>query len=138
MNKDDNHLTTTISPFLCFLWFAEPIQASERQDKRVFLLDSCTPEQALGIRLQSIQDVISQVMNINTSYSVFIFLLLHKNTVTPSQHSIDPVLFIISGTNTPPTEFADEIIKQLQPLSVLANSFYGKRKMSLLIMMNGL
>eukprot|EP00064_Thunnus_orientalis_P013628 superscaffoldBa00002250_g13667 len=38
----------------------EPIQASERQDKRVFLLDSCTPEQALGIRLQSIQDVISQ------------------------------------------------------------------------------
>ncbi|KAM7386441.1 hypothetical protein PAMA_009183 [Pampus argenteus] len=38
----------------------EPIQASERQDKRVFSLDSCTPEQALGIRLQSIQDVISQ------------------------------------------------------------------------------
>ncbi|XP_023144470.2 caspase recruitment domain-containing protein 11 [Amphiprion ocellaris] len=38
----------------------EPIQASERQDKRVFLLDSCSPEQALGIRLQSIQDVISQ------------------------------------------------------------------------------
>ncbi|XP_049418010.1 caspase recruitment domain-containing protein 10 isoform X1 [Epinephelus fuscoguttatus] len=39
---------------------AEPIQASERRDKRVFLLDSCSPEQALGIRLQSIQDVISQ------------------------------------------------------------------------------
>ncbi|XP_040917755.1 caspase recruitment domain-containing protein 11 [Toxotes jaculatrix] len=38
----------------------EPIQASERQDKSVFLLDSCSPEQALGIRLQSIQDVISQ------------------------------------------------------------------------------
>ncbi|XP_008294593.1 caspase recruitment domain-containing protein 10 [Stegastes partitus] len=38
----------------------EPIQASERQDKRIFLLDSCSPEQALGIRLQSIQDVISQ------------------------------------------------------------------------------
>ncbi|XP_019133781.2 caspase recruitment domain-containing protein 10 [Larimichthys crocea] len=38
----------------------EPIQASERRDKRVFLLDSCSPEQALGIRLQSIQDVISQ------------------------------------------------------------------------------
>lgn len=38
----------------------EPIQASERQDKRIFLLDSCSPEQALGIRLQSIEDVISQ------------------------------------------------------------------------------
>ncbi|XP_035510296.1 caspase recruitment domain-containing protein 10 [Morone saxatilis] len=38
----------------------EPIQPSERRDKRVFLLDSCSPEQALGIRLQSIQDVISQ------------------------------------------------------------------------------
>ncbi|XP_038550941.1 caspase recruitment domain-containing protein 11 [Micropterus salmoides] len=38
----------------------EPIQASERRDKRVFLLDSCSPDQALGIRLQSIQDVISQ------------------------------------------------------------------------------
>lgn len=38
----------------------EPIQASERRDKRVFMLDSCSPEQALGIRLQSIQDVISQ------------------------------------------------------------------------------
>nr|XP_020480622.1 caspase recruitment domain-containing protein 10 [Monopterus albus] len=38
----------------------EPIQASERRDKQVFLLDSCGPEQALGIRLQSIQDVIDQ------------------------------------------------------------------------------
>lgn len=38
----------------------EPIQASERRDRGVFLLDSCSPEQALGIRLQSIQDVISQ------------------------------------------------------------------------------
>ncbi|KAM9844027.1 caspase recruitment domain-containing protein 11 [Aulostomus maculatus] len=38
----------------------EPIQASERQDKQVFLLDSCTQEQVLGIRLQSIQEVISQ------------------------------------------------------------------------------
>ncbi|XP_059203259.1 caspase recruitment domain-containing protein 10 [Centropristis striata] len=38
----------------------EPIQASERRDKRVFLLDSCSQEQTLGIRLQSIQDVISQ------------------------------------------------------------------------------
>ncbi|XP_018523188.1 caspase recruitment domain-containing protein 10 [Lates calcarifer] len=38
----------------------EPIQPSERRDKRVFLLDSCSPEQALGIRLQSIEDVISQ------------------------------------------------------------------------------
>ncbi|XP_028268715.1 caspase recruitment domain-containing protein 11 isoform X2 [Parambassis ranga] len=38
----------------------EPIQASDRQDKRIFLLDSCSPEQALGIRLQSIQEVINQ------------------------------------------------------------------------------
>ncbi|XP_027898216.1 caspase recruitment domain-containing protein 10 [Xiphophorus couchianus] len=38
----------------------EPIQASEQKDKRIFLLDSCSPEQALGIRLDSIQDVISQ------------------------------------------------------------------------------
>ncbi|XP_033944307.1 caspase recruitment domain-containing protein 10 isoform X2 [Pseudochaenichthys georgianus] len=38
----------------------EPIQASERRDKKVFLLDSSIPEQALGIRLQSIQEVISQ------------------------------------------------------------------------------
>ncbi|KAL6103325.1 card10 [Pungitius sinensis] len=35
----------------------EPIQASETQDERVFL---CNPEATLGIRLQSIQDVISQ------------------------------------------------------------------------------
>ncbi|KAI4822687.1 hypothetical protein KUCAC02_008219 [Chaenocephalus aceratus] len=38
----------------------EPIQASEKRDKKVFLLDSSIPEQALGIRLQSIQEVISQ------------------------------------------------------------------------------
>ncbi|XP_068605881.1 caspase recruitment domain-containing protein 10 [Brachionichthys hirsutus] len=38
----------------------EPISASDRRDKRVFLLDSLSSEQALGIRLQSIQDVISQ------------------------------------------------------------------------------
>ncbi|XP_072224856.1 caspase recruitment domain-containing protein 10 isoform X2 [Leuresthes tenuis] len=38
----------------------EPIQAAERQDRRIFLLDSSSPEQALGIRLQSIQDVMSQ------------------------------------------------------------------------------
>ncbi|XP_034395595.1 caspase recruitment domain-containing protein 10 [Cyclopterus lumpus] len=38
----------------------EPIQASERRDKIVFLLDPCSLETALGIRLQSIQDVISQ------------------------------------------------------------------------------
>ncbi|XP_036798342.1 caspase recruitment domain-containing protein 10 [Oncorhynchus mykiss] len=38
----------------------EPIQATERNDKSVFLLDASTPEQALGISLQSIQDVISQ------------------------------------------------------------------------------
>uniref|UniRef100_A0A096LXV9 CARD domain-containing protein n=1 Tax=Poecilia formosa TaxID=48698 RepID=A0A096LXV9_POEFO len=36
--------------------FSEPIQASEQKDKRIFLLDSCSPEQALGIRLESIQD----------------------------------------------------------------------------------
>ncbi|XP_039681614.1 LOW QUALITY PROTEIN: caspase recruitment domain-containing protein 10 [Perca fluviatilis] len=38
----------------------EPIQASERRGERVFLLDPRSPKQALGIRLQSIQDVISQ------------------------------------------------------------------------------
>nr|XP_046163499.1 caspase recruitment domain-containing protein 11 isoform X2 [Oncorhynchus gorbuscha] len=38
----------------------EPIQATERNDKSVFLLDASTPEQALGISLQSIQEVISQ------------------------------------------------------------------------------
>ncbi|XP_058509366.1 caspase recruitment domain-containing protein 10 [Solea solea] len=38
----------------------EPVQASERRDKSVFLLKSCSPEQNLGIRLKSIQDVISQ------------------------------------------------------------------------------
>ncbi|XP_047426850.1 caspase recruitment domain-containing protein 11 isoform X2 [Mugil cephalus] len=38
----------------------EPIPASERQDKRIFLLDSHSPEQALGIRLESIQEVINQ------------------------------------------------------------------------------
>ncbi|KAK7939385.1 hypothetical protein WMY93_002711 [Mugilogobius chulae] len=32
----------------------------ERGDKKVFLIDSNTPEQALGVRMQSIQDVISQ------------------------------------------------------------------------------
>ncbi|XP_026201509.1 caspase recruitment domain-containing protein 10 isoform X2 [Anabas testudineus] len=37
-----------------------PIEASEMRDKTVFLLDSCNPDQALGIRLNSIQDVISQ------------------------------------------------------------------------------
>ncbi|XP_060946543.1 caspase recruitment domain-containing protein 10 isoform X3 [Limanda limanda] len=38
----------------------EPVQESERQDKSVFLLDSCSPDQALGVRLESIQEVISQ------------------------------------------------------------------------------
>ncbi|XP_068193006.1 caspase recruitment domain-containing protein 11 [Antennarius striatus] len=38
----------------------EPIPASDRKDKRVFFLDSLSPDQALGIRLQSIQDIISQ------------------------------------------------------------------------------
>ncbi|XP_076021198.1 caspase recruitment domain-containing protein 10 isoform X2 [Genypterus blacodes] len=39
---------------------AEPIQASERRDKKVFMLDSSPAEGAHGIRLHSIQDVISQ------------------------------------------------------------------------------
>lgn len=39
----------------------EPIQASDRQNKMVFVLDSSNPEQAQGIRLQSILDVVSQV-----------------------------------------------------------------------------
>lgn len=38
----------------------EPIQTSEQGDKKVFLLDSYTPEQVWGIQVQSIQDVISQ------------------------------------------------------------------------------
>ncbi|XP_054615839.1 caspase recruitment domain-containing protein 11 isoform X1 [Dunckerocampus dactyliophorus] len=38
----------------------ETIPASEKRDKRIFLLDSHAQEPALGIRLQSIQDVISQ------------------------------------------------------------------------------
>ncbi|XP_062263698.1 caspase recruitment domain-containing protein 10 isoform X2 [Platichthys flesus] len=38
----------------------EPVQESERQVKSVFLLDSFSPEQALGVRLESIQEVISQ------------------------------------------------------------------------------
>ncbi|KAM6957867.1 caspase recruitment domain-containing protein 10 [Aplochiton taeniatus] len=38
----------------------EPTQPSDRCDKKVFLLNSSTPEQALGIRLQSIQEVINQ------------------------------------------------------------------------------
>ncbi|CAF91731.1 unnamed protein product, partial [Tetraodon nigroviridis] len=38
----------------------EPILASERRDKTVFLLDSCSPENTQGIRLQSIQEVIGQ------------------------------------------------------------------------------
>ncbi|XP_034448951.1 caspase recruitment domain-containing protein 10 isoform X2 [Hippoglossus hippoglossus] len=38
----------------------EPVQESERQDKSVFWLDSCSPEQVLGVRLESIQEVISQ------------------------------------------------------------------------------
>ncbi|XP_011476805.1 caspase recruitment domain-containing protein 10 isoform X2 [Oryzias latipes] len=38
----------------------EPIQASDRQNKMVFVLDSSNPEQAQGIRLQSILDVVSQ------------------------------------------------------------------------------
>ncbi|KAF3700495.1 Caspase recruitment domain-containing protein 10 CARD-containing MAGUK protein 3 [Channa argus] len=38
----------------------EPIQASEMREKTVFLLETYSPDQALGIRLQSIQDVINQ------------------------------------------------------------------------------
>ncbi|KAL0992961.1 hypothetical protein UPYG_G00101530 [Umbra pygmaea] len=38
----------------------EPIQATEREDGSVFLLEASPPEQAYGIRLQSIQDVIRQ------------------------------------------------------------------------------
>ncbi|XP_055008781.1 caspase recruitment domain-containing protein 10 isoform X2 [Boleophthalmus pectinirostris] len=38
----------------------EHIPSSKQGDKQVFLLDSYTPEQTLGVRLQSIQDIISQ------------------------------------------------------------------------------
>lgn len=50
---------------ICFLWFAEPIVASERQDKTVFLLDSCSPDHTQGIRLQAIEEIISQVIKIH-------------------------------------------------------------------------
>lgn len=50
---------------ICFPWFAESILASERRHKTVFLLDSYSPEHSEGIRLQSIQEVISQVNKIN-------------------------------------------------------------------------
>lgn len=50
---------------ICSMWFAEPILASERQDKTVFLLDSCSPDHTQGIRLQSLQEVINQVIKIN-------------------------------------------------------------------------
>ncbi|CAL9693660.1 unnamed protein product [Knipowitschia caucasica] len=36
------------------------IPVTEREDKKVFLLNSYTTEQALGVRVQSIQDIISQ------------------------------------------------------------------------------
>lgn len=38
----------------------EPIQSSERKDKGVFLLDPCGPDQTVGIKLQSIQEVMNQ------------------------------------------------------------------------------
>lgn len=39
----------------------EQILISEQGDKKVFLIDSHPPERAFGVRMQSIQDVISQV-----------------------------------------------------------------------------
>lgn len=51
----------TSSFFFCLL-SPEPIPALERQDKKVFLLDTCSPEQPMGIQLGSIQEVISQVL----------------------------------------------------------------------------
>ncbi|XP_036408233.1 caspase recruitment domain-containing protein 10 [Megalops cyprinoides] len=38
----------------------EPISAADRKDKKVFLLDPSMQEQTLGVRLESIQDVIGQ------------------------------------------------------------------------------
>lgn len=38
----------------------EQIHVSERRDKKIFLLESCSPEQALGVRVESIQEVINQ------------------------------------------------------------------------------
>ncbi|KAM9392736.1 caspase recruitment domain-containing protein 11 [Pholidichthys leucotaenia] len=38
----------------------EPIQDSERQDKPILFLDSCGTDQTLGIRLQSIRDIINE------------------------------------------------------------------------------
>lgn len=53
------------TPAICFPWFAEHIAASERREETVFLLDSCSPEHTRGIRLQSIQEAISQVNKMN-------------------------------------------------------------------------
>lgn len=58
--------------------FSEPIQASEQKDKRIFLLDSCSPEQALGIRLESIQDVISQVKQNKKQLAALLSCAAHK------------------------------------------------------------
>lgn len=58
--------------------FSEPIQASEQKDKRIFLLDSCSPEQTLGIRLESIQDVISQVKQNKKQLATLLSRAAHK------------------------------------------------------------
>ncbi|CAB1341891.1 unnamed protein product [Coregonus sp. 'balchen'] len=58
----------------------EPIQATERNDKSVFLLDASTPEQALGIRLQSIQDVISQADELQLETLPLLYHTLEPNT----------------------------------------------------------
>lgn len=63
-NKRAPPLTATRLPL-----FAEPIPAPERRDKAVFLLDPCSPEQAEGVRLQAIQEVISQVSCLRPSSS---------------------------------------------------------------------
>lgn len=64
----------------------------------MFLLDSCSPEQALGIRLQSIQDIISQVLKKNTQLlTVFpkkIILLFFSCQTNTWPHLLFPVYFM--------------------------------------------
>lgn len=59
----------------------EPIPAGERQDRTVFLLDSCSPEHSLGIRLESIQEVISQVLKKKKRRVLWFILFSCENTL---------------------------------------------------------
>ncbi|KAG7326076.1 hypothetical protein KOW79_011001 [Hemibagrus wyckioides] len=69
----------------------EPIPASERNDKSVFLLDHThTPDHTLGIRLQSIQEVIKQDKHCLLQLSVSSVEALLKQDVYPIIIHIKP------------------------------------------------